>query len=126
MTKNELQNVDKDLLIAFICCCKMFKNQYPAKGLPYVVSGYRTIQEQQNIREKLGYTSDSQPSGANGLPMAARPGKSKHEQGLAIDVYGHSWNSNDYRTFGLMMIQVNNKVVYPISENDLCHIEIRR
>lgn len=47
---------------------------------------YRTYEQQKAIRDKFGYTSDSQPSGYNGLPMAAPPGTSFHENGLAVDV----------------------------------------
>lgn len=46
----------------------------------------RTSQQQQAIRDKFGYTSNDQPSGANGLPMAAPVGSSFHERGLSIDV----------------------------------------
>ena len=47
---------------------------------------FRTYEQQKAIRDKFGYTSDSQPSGYNGLPMAAPPGTSFHEKGLAVDV----------------------------------------
>jgi len=47
---------------------------------------YRTKDQQEAIRKRFGYTSDTQPSGYNGLPMAAPPGTSFHERGLAVDV----------------------------------------
>ena len=47
---------------------------------------YRTAAEQQAIRDQFGYTSNDQPSGAGGLPMAAPVGTSFHEMGLAVDV----------------------------------------
>lgn len=47
---------------------------------------YRTYEQQKAIRDSFGYTDDSQPSGYNGLPMAAPPGSSFHENGLAVDV----------------------------------------
>lgn len=51
-----------------------------------VNSSNRTYAEQKAIRDKFGYTSDTQPSGYNGLPPAAPPGQSLHESGLALDV----------------------------------------
>lgn len=47
---------------------------------------FRSPQRQIDIRKKFGYTSDSQASGEGGLPMAAPPGTSFHEKGLAVDV----------------------------------------
>ena len=52
----------------------------------YVGSDYRSTEQQQAIRDKLGYTSNSQPSGYNGLPKAAPPGSSFHNNGLAVDI----------------------------------------
>lgn len=47
---------------------------------------YRSTAEQAAIRKQFGYTSDGQASGEGGRPMAAAPGKSFHQTGLAIDI----------------------------------------
>ena len=63
---------------------------------------YRTNQQQKDIRKRFGYTSDSQASGAGGLPMAAPPGTSFHEKGLAVDVTNWQAASPYLAKFGIV------------------------
>lgn len=56
-----------------------------AEGVDLDGYGWRDTQQQRELREQHGYTSDDQPSGSGGRLPVARPGESMHERGLAID-----------------------------------------
>lgn len=47
---------------------------------------YRSTADQQAIRDRFGYTSNTQASGSGGLALAAQPGHSWHNHGMAVDV----------------------------------------
>lgn len=76
---------------------------YKATGKHLSINqSYRTYADQKAIRDRFGYTSDSQPSGYNGLPLAAPPGRSFHEKGLAIDVTNWKEAEPYLRKYGLL------------------------
>ncbi len=56
-----------------------------------IQESYRTLAQQEEARKKNGYTSDTQESGADGLPPVAIPGQSFHEKGLAFDMADGDW-----------------------------------
>ncbi|MBI2634361.1 D-alanyl-D-alanine carboxypeptidase family protein [Candidatus Peregrinibacteria bacterium] len=67
-----------------------------------VISDYRSVEEQREIREEFGYTDDSQPSGTGGHSLAAPPGKSFHEKGLAVDIQNWEMAEPYLQAYGLV------------------------
>lgn len=63
---------------------------------------YRTYEQQVEIRKDLGYTSDDQPSGYNGLPLAAPPGQSFHNLGLAVDITNYPAAAPYLKKYGIV------------------------
>ncbi len=59
-------------------------NAAHAAGIPLAGSGFRTMAQQQALRDAHGCSSPSLPSSAC-HPPTARPGYSNHQMGLAID-----------------------------------------
>jgi len=121
-----LDGVDQRLLDAYEGAKELFQAKYSdGPPLPRITYGFRSTGEQRAIRKKFGYPDDEKPSGWHGLPLAARPGTSKHEKGLAIDIWGAGWTPEHYRAYGGAMKSIESAIQYPISASDLCHVQIR-
>lgn len=85
--------------------------------------GYRTVQRQQDIRDKFGYKSNDEASGSNGRPMASKPGFSNHNYGRAIDV--DSPNYSSYREKLADELQQNGNIrLDDLIKGDARHYEI--
>lgn len=76
-----------DALIAdrLVAANEEYKKASGGKELK-IASTYRSPEEQAKIRSDFGYTSDSEPSGSGGRPMAAAPNQSFHQSGNAVDI----------------------------------------
>jgi len=63
---------------------------YPWAKKAYFTSGYRSYNKQAELYKKSGGRQDAKGNWFGGSGMAAKPGKSWHNYGLAVDV---SWRS---------------------------------
>lgn len=115
-------NVYQPLLDFFISAKKQFFSLYPMFTIS-ITSGYRSFDEQRAIRAKFGYASDSIPSGFGGLPMAARPGHSMHEKGLALDFVIMNATSKFYVVFLNLIEKISDDRVVGLGYKDLGHVQ---
>jgi hypothetical protein len=88
-----------------------------------IISGYRTKEEQQVIRKKFGYKDDNEPSGSRHLPLAARPGHSLHEKGLAFDVKVSLGIFKYYNQFADIILKISDCRVQWLGFKDMGHFE---
>lgn len=77
------------------------------------------------IRQKFGYPNDDVPSGYHGLPLAARPGHSKHERGEAIDIHIKNGDFELYHKFFDFMVSVSTIQLWWLGPRDMGHIETK-
>lgn len=107
--------VHHDLYDAYSRAVSDWERLYPNKSTPTISNGFRNYQTQVGYRKKYL---------AGKMGLAAEPGKSDHQYGMAIDVRGNNWKSSDYKNFHNLVSQYTKTDAW--LSNDTGHISLDR
>ena len=110
--ESQANKVSDKLMSAFQKSADEYKQKYPNRPSPVISSGFRSREKQEQLYANRGN---------NPYPVA-KPGTSKHEHGLAIDVgFTGAHTDQDYANFAAIM---NKNGVNWLGARDKVHFEL--
>jgi LAS superfamily LD-carboxypeptidase LdcB len=110
--ESQANKVSDKLMSAFQKSTDEYKQKYPNRPSPVISSGFRSREKQEQLYANKGN---------NPYPVA-KPGTSKHEHGLAIDVgFTGAHTDQDYANFAAIM---NKNGVNWLGARDKVHFEL--